>query len=190
MVSLNYMGPRTLRASRTDHNRRKSSVSRLNNNWKLILTAVMLSAALGAGYYLSLPGSVDSYVFAGRVAEVTRNGQVVMEGSFLGRNLPDEVAAPRELSFRTDATTRFVRFEAKFPTPEELAATDGVFHLRDLPLTQAPGSLADLEAAQENSVAMQVTAEFERPAHRAREPLAKMVTYRILFSPGPAGGGQ
>lgn len=179
-----------LRAKRAAHNRKKSSEGRLNNNWGLILTAVVLSAVLGTGYYLSLSGSVDSYVFVGRVARVTQGGQVVMEGSFLGRNLPEEVAAPRELTFRTDTATQFVRLVARFPAPEELAKTDGVFHLRDLPLAQEPGSLADLEAARDNSVAMQVTAEFERPAHRAREPLAKMVTYRILFSPGRAAGSQ
>ena len=148
----------------------------------MLIGVALFIAALGVVIFFWLR-RVDIRGFAGNVKSI--DGEtIVLYGVFAApRGAPQDLTTPRDFSFKTDGSTQFLKYVAKFPTSAELQKTGGKFRLEDLPLVEGAGSLEDLKASVSIAGLMQVAADFPAAIQDVQDPVASRVVYRILSSP-------
>ena len=166
-----------------------------SDNKSLLKYLVLIILVLVVGYlafsYFS-KSQTEIYKFSGNIVSI-EGDRVTLSGVFAGPigTIPENLSAPRNLSFSVGEATTFRKLETFMPSWESINASGtvtetgaiiGSYSSEDLVTLEGEGSLEDLQASIERG-AISVEVEFETSIHNSNREVAKHVSYHILVSP-------
>ncbi len=152
----------------------------------LVLVLVIVALGIGSSYlYKGVKQQYDIRRFVGVLSKV-ENNTITVNGFFNIPNkaLPKELSSAREFKFAVNDTTQFHRITIQAPTFDEIKKAGGQmnYSLEDRPQKEITGSLADL-AKYSVDDQIRVEVEFNSSIVKVQNPIAAVVTYKIVILP-------
>ncbi len=151
---------------------------------------VMVAAAtaglflIGSGYFVSTRKPIEIRKFIGSPLRIEGDA-ITLKGVYeLQGVAPQDLLESREFTFRVGEGTSYKKIGLQLPSWKELAArgATGTLSLADLPRNDATGSLDDLRSMI-GAGGVSVEAAFPATIYRSSNPVASVVTYRIITPP-------